>query len=385
MRKLFFGLLILTIILTGCTGQLPRPEQAALNRVQPISARDASIHERLQPIPAPLGQWRLDGGQSTIAISSDARLAVVANEQGDFHLLSIDAKRLERLFSDRQYRAGSHAFIGNNRLGYLEEDETGLWLSVSDLEGHVIWRRPLQGKAELIASTDGQRLLLLERGNGKAWLLNGNGTLLAEHAVDNETKALFNGHNLLLQNGRKIDYYDANGKALFTYEIKTGPAAAHVLPDRSGSRIAITTREGDQTLYLFDRDGKLLWNTGLVAGENRPVFSEDGKQLFVIHSGRRVEVQKYDVANAKSLWRTVLTFGEKLYDSGEITQITAPVPNVLRLNYRASNGDRYIVDLGEDGRPTRSYRFQNQKPILGADGYVLTVNESNTINLYQLP
>mgnify|MGYP001325575716 CR=1 FL=1 len=385
MRKLFSGLLIFIFLLVGCTGQLPKPEQAAMNRVQPVSAHDVSVNEQPHPVPAPLGQWRLPGAQSTVALSPDARLAVIANDMGNFYLLSMDARKLERLFSDPAYRAGTLAFIGNQRLGYFQENEKGYWLRVSDLNGQTIWQRQVQGKAELYTSTDGQRLLLVQRGNGTAWLFDGNGVLLAEFAIHNETKVFFNGHNLLLQNGRKIDYYDANGKVLFTYEIKTGPAAAHVLPDRSGTRIAIITREGDQTLYLFDRNGKLLWNAGLVAGENRPVFSKDGNQLFVIHHSRRVEVQKYDVVNAKSMWRTVLTLGEQLYDSGDITQIAELAPDVLRLNYRASNGDRYILDLGEAGRPIRSYRLRNQKPILGADQYVLTVAEGNTIHLYRIP
>lgn len=223
--------------------------------------------------------------------------------------------------------------------------------------GDLLWQRPVDGAASVIASTDGQRFLLVNTVAGRLQLISRKNEVLANETINPHGTAQFiNDRNLVLINdANRVKLLDASGKTLWSHQVDS-ELKGSVAVSGDTRLIAITTTGRDSSIYAFDAKGKLKWGRQLLlGGTNRPVFSSDSEVLYVYNVGSGAGIYAFQAETGDLLWRTV-------FDNSKIKRAVTtgffPSRDILTWDYSTGDaGDGHWLII-QDRNGTRFYKYR---------------------------
>lgn len=379
-------IIAIAMFISGCTGALPQPgsSEAQPIDVRETTASDAYVAPKLQALPAAANKWTLSGRDHAMDVAANSKAAVLADEAGNVYHLNMVNGTLTKKFQMTGFVPGHIYFVGNDKYAFFVRENGNSRLQITSTTGQMLWQQSVQGTPAVVASDDGERILLLEHAQGKARLFDAKGTLLASRSISPTASAQFHGRNVLLRNGREIAYFNQNGDVQFSYNVSTGPAPDYVVPGQTGNHFAITTKEGDPSLYLFDQHANLLWNSRLLAGQNVPVFSPTGDHLVVVNKGRRLEFQYFQLTGPHLLWRTALALRENGYATGVVESVSFTDTGALRVYYRDNHAEAYVIDFNRAGQIEQAVPIDAGRKVFGNEQAIFTLAPNGTLVHYKL-
>lgn len=192
-------------------------------------------------------------------------------------------------------------------------------LQAFNAQGQRLWTRPVDGRANIITSRDGQRIIMISPVARKIRLISRDNEVLAELPISPDATAQFiGGQNFVLVNDSdRVQLLDSSGREIWSHKMDREFKRSVALSGDT-KYIAITSRGSDSSVYVFDNQGKSLWSRQLLlGGANQPVFSADSKVLYVYNVGAEAAVYALEAATGKLLWRTVFDPNvKKAYSTG---------------------------------------------------------------------
>ncbi|GEM_PF-3858927 len=178
-------------------------------------------------------------------------------------------------------------------------------LRILDETGTEQFSHSLAGMTDFHRSADNEVLVLLDRYSGKLLLIDAeSGAELGSRKVGERAKADFVSDTkmLLLQTEEKISIADRSAESLWSHKLDVQLRGDVEVAD-AGHKIALTTVDPDNVLYVFDRSADLLWKYLLLAGgSNDLLLREDDARLLVYNVGAEGGVFLMDMESGEAEW-----------------------------------------------------------------------------------
>lgn len=178
-------------------------------------------------------------------------------------------------------------------------------LRVWDREGQLQFERPLSGVTCFQRSPEGGMLALLNRYDGDLTFVDADsGRSLGSTDVGSETVVEFVGGTdlMLVHTWDEIRLIDRGADTLWSQSLMFDLRGDVIIADQ-GQRIALTTVDPDNTLYVFDRAGQLDWKYMLFPGGHNSLILGDDSRLLVYNVGVDSGIFLMDMDSGEPLWR----------------------------------------------------------------------------------
>jgi outer membrane protein assembly factor BamB len=226
-------------------------------------------------------------------------------------------------------------------------------ISLYDEGGHLLWQQAAVGPVAAAGSADGARVAVADDGAGVVWLVDA----AAADAPARATRIAIAGpaslqftadDQLVLDDGTQVSLISPAGAVTALCPGGCSGPSREVAPARDGAWLAVATRGGDNTLYLFKSDGSALWNRILPGGGGNHVAVAPGdRQVLLYDLGAAGGLAAVSTSTGAERWALNLQAGG------------VPVPAVAAA-FRADGGilllaqnasATYVVSLDAAGRP----------------------------------
>ncbi|HVB08977.1 MAG TPA: PQQ-binding-like beta-propeller repeat protein [Bacillota bacterium] len=297
--------------------------------------------------PAPLWQKTYDA-PIQLSLAPDGSGAAVLGPDG-LSVLGRDGSSLWKA------AAGGVAFALRDGLvvrGPAPTDASGT-IAAYDASGDLLWQKAATGPITAAGSADGSRVAVADDGAGVVWLIDTSPADAPAHAhsiqIAGPASLQFTANDqLVIDDGTQVSVVSPSGKvAALCPGGCSGPSRA-VAPARDAAWLAVATRGGDNTLYMFKSDGTALWNRALPGGGGNGLAVGPGdRQVLLYNAGTAGGL--IDVATSTGAERWAIS----LQEAGAPLQAVAAAFRadgglaVLAQNAMAT----YVVGLDASGQP----------------------------------
>lgn len=175
-------------------------------------------------------------------------------------------------------------------------------------EGEELFRRGVKGAISITMAPGAERLSLLQHGEHSLEIMNLAGKVLSRLRVSQGASVIPvpEGGGFLVLDEQALVLVGRDGRRLRQQDLPRDLLrGVAISPD--GTRLAVTTGQGDNSLVLLDEEGQPLWSTLLVpGGTNDLVFSPRGHLVLAYNVGRRGGLYLFSSTGGRLRWRTAL-------------------------------------------------------------------------------
>lgn len=412
---LIAGLMVI-ILLTACSPASSRFD-TVVDSLGPAYAESrepsppVSVENRveLNEIPA----WSLDpvwtkrfADNVDVAISPLGDRVVVSTRSRwsvDFRVYDSDGDTLWTKTYNNYHRAQASFLSDAGHVGaWVHRQDTSGQFYFYSPDGELLFGRAIRGSVTARMSDDASRVALVEHTQRTLTVFDVSGNVTATRIVNQGTGVRFvpGTSNILIEDNREIVVLDSSGEVINQYPLERDLRRA-VAPSPDGSRTAVTTGQGENTISMFDAEGQKIWSHLLLPGGNNDiVWSLGGRMVLVYNVGRRGGVYMFDAGSGDVLWRASLDVDP---DQQRVTwrQIAFSETRHLvgHLGIRESGSgvvseDSILVTISIDGDfLTRHGLGSNLEMSLSRDGGLLAIADGvagtgtyilNTVHFYDL-
>ncbi len=317
----FFCAFLLFFILMGCGQPLAAiEEEIASGHAEQLRLDDADVStilalKNIEPLVLDLAWERAFPQFFTASVSPGGDLVTVFSTFSEGRRKWMGLKVFdtrgdlvwEHLFKDGEYRSGwGRVLSPSNHIGAAAFHYNGMGnFYLFDSLGRLLWTRPVWGNVSAVMSVEAERLALIDHARGMLYLLDLSGQELRSYPVTTGATAQFmhGGDYLLVQDGKQVFIVTARGRQVFKSTVDP-ETQRHATFSHGGKYIAVSTGDGDSSVYLFDFAGQQLWSYLLYfGGTNQLAFSPDDSYLAVYDVGRRAGLYLFDVETGELAWR----------------------------------------------------------------------------------
>lgn len=358
-RSAWLLIAALAFAVSACGRAAPAP--SAQPAIRPVEAFDPLSDP---PTEALAPAWsRRYPAPASVAVAADGSMVTVAGPLGPGGQLAVELLRAggERAWlrplgvpgSLRATLAALEPGAGQVVAVVSRRDESGAVLALS-LAGRLLWRREVEGPAQVRLSRDGEMAAVIDHGAGRLVLLDAAGNEAAVVPVSPGAAAEFlAGGYLLLSDRSYVAVLGPDGRPVRRFEVDEDlrrQLAVH--PD--GRRVAVTTSKGADAVYLFSVDARTqrvewLQSPLYPGGRNLPRFGAGGDALYVFDVGDRAGLYAFSADDLAVRWR-LFARGRDL----ALARVGAGSEGLLAHYVPAdAAGAQALVRITAGGRPVR--------------------------------
>lgn len=307
---------------------------------QPVTIDVASLPRAPS---APHWQLSLDGPVQ-ISLASDGSIATVLGQDG---LRAVTAA------GTTAWRAGGGgvAFAlpaGQVARGPAAGEASGP-LDLLGPDGSVLWHHAGVGPITAAAAPDGSRVAIADDGSGQVWLVNpATGTATAIPIAGPANLRFTATGQLVLDDGTQVSVVGAAGNVQRLCPGGCSGPSRTIAPARDAAWLAVATRGGDDTLYVFRKDGSARWSRRLPPGGDDGLAVAPGDSAILLYGlGPRGGLADIAPATGVERWVTFLQAG------GQALPVTdaAYGPGGSLLVTARNGAGVYVVRFGSKGTP----------------------------------
>ena len=334
---------------------------AGLPLLAACSAQGAAVSETTDPQPAivdlggvpapantaPLWQKTFDAPVQ-ISLAPDGSVAT-ALAPGGLRALGPDGSVL--------WRAGTGgvaiALQGGLVVRGPAPTDNGGQLRLYDSAGNLIWQQPGVGPITAVASPDGNRVAIADDGAGQVWLVDSNPADAPADAaslpIAGPAALHFTGSDqLVMDDGTQVSVVAPSGAVKPLCPGGCSGPSRSIAAASNASWLAVATRGGDNTLYMFKRDGTALWHRSLPSGgQNRLAVGPKDRRVLLYDLGTAGGLAEVSTSTGLERWAVNLQAGGAAVPAVAATFL--PSGGVLVLAQNASAC--YVVALDAFGNP----------------------------------
>jgi hypothetical protein len=218
-----------------------------------------------------------------------------------------------------------------------------------DPNGNAVWQQAATGPVEAQGAPDASRVAVADQGGDNVWLVSADGQRTLHLAASGPAHLRFTANDaLVVDDGSQVTLIDADWRQHALCPGGCSGPSRVVAPARDAAWLAVATGDGDDTLYLFRRDGSALWRRALPGGgDDGLVVAPSGGVLLAFGLGPAGGLAAVSPADGALRWAA--TFGA----AGTALPVRAAAytaqGNLLVL--AAGRTATYVVALRGDGTP----------------------------------
>ncbi len=177
-----------------------------------------------------------------------------------------------------------------------------------DRDGQELFRRQVQGSIAASVSGDGSRTALVQHGEELLEILDESGRVLSRLgvAVGASVTPIPDWSGFVVASDRALRLLDGQGRVM-REDLLPRDLVRDVAASPGGSRLAVTTGGGDNSVTVLDGRGDQIWSHLLMpGGSNDLVYDADGDRLLVYNVGLRGGLYLFDTRQGTLRWRQSL-------------------------------------------------------------------------------
>jgi DNA-binding beta-propeller fold protein YncE len=333
---------------------------AVLALLAACSAQGSSVDESADPqptvvdlgsLPAPSlsATWQKTyDGPVQVTLASDGSVATVLGPDG-LSVLAHDGT------SPWQGGTGGMAIALRSGLvvrGPGPTDGSGE-ISLFDPNGNLLWQQAGVGPIAAAGSPDGNRVAIADDGAGVVWFIDSNpadapATATKISIAGPASLAFTASDRLVLDDGTQVSLISRSGGVQALCPGGCSGPSRDVAVAHNGAWLAVATRGGDNTLYMFKSDGTALWHRSLPGGGSNGVAVAPGdRQVLLYGLGTAGGLADIAASSGAERWALDLQSG-----GAPVPAIDAVFrPNGGMLVVAQNDAATYVVALSASGKP----------------------------------